>query len=64
MKNKKPMSLELNAGTGMALGVALGAVIAAVVDLTTGYSAIWTWAIPVGVACGLAIGAGKQRGSA
>lgn len=41
----------------MALGAIMAAVIALAVQLMTGDSAIWTWAIPFGVAIGLAIGA-------
>ncbi|MFZ1395289.1 MAG: hypothetical protein WAS33_00230 [Candidatus Promineifilaceae bacterium] len=61
MKNKKFLSLKLNAGTGMALGVFIGAAVALLVHLTTGDSTIWSWAIPVGLACGLAIGQGQQH---
>ncbi len=61
MKNKNPFRLKLNAGSGMALGVFIGAAIALVVQIITDDSAIWSWAIPVGWACGLAIGAGKQN---
>ena len=56
MKNKK----KLNAGTGMTLGVIIGAAIALIVQLITGDSSIWSWAIPVGLAVGLAVGAGNN----
>jgi threonine/homoserine efflux transporter RhtA len=52
----KTVLLRLNAGTGMALGAIIAAVIALAVQLITGNSTIWNWAIPVGVAVGLAIG--------
>lgn len=61
MKNKKFLSLKLNAGTGTVLGVFIGAAVALLVHQTTGDSTIWSWAIPVGLACGLSIGAGKQK---
>jgi hypothetical protein len=50
---------QLNAGTGMALGVLVAGLVALIVSLTTGDNNIWTWAIPVGVASGLAVGAGN-----
>jgi hypothetical protein len=55
--NKK---LQLNAGTGMAGGAIMGALIALLVSTMTGDNAVWSWAIPVGVACGLAVGQGAQ----
>lgn len=51
---------ELNAGSGMALGAFAGALVALLVNLMTGDPAVWTWAIPVGLASGLAIGGGRQ----
>jgi hypothetical protein len=53
--------LQLNAGTGMALGTVVAVIIALVVQMTTGDPSVWIWAIPVGVASGLAIGAGAAR---
>lgn len=53
-------SFELNAGTGMALGALVAALIALAVNLITGSSAVWAWAIPVGIAVGLAVGAGRS----
>ncbi len=50
--------LKLNAGTGMALGAISAAVVALIVHLLTGSAAIWSWALPVGIAAGLAIGVG------
>ena len=41
----------------MALGTLVGVAVALVVQLITGDSFVWSWAIPVGLACGLAIGA-------
>ncbi|MCA9897630.1 MAG: hypothetical protein KC433_05535 [Anaerolineales bacterium] len=63
MKHHKQNSLELNAGTGMVLGIFVGAAIALLIQIITGDSSTWSWAIPVGLACGLAIGAGKQNGA-
>ena len=57
MKN----NLKLNAGTGMALGTLVGATIALLVHTLTGDSTIWNWALPVGLAVGLAIGAGQSN---
>lgn len=59
MKNQ--IKFKWNAGTGMVAGVVAGAVIAIAVSTLTGDQTIWQWAIPVGVAAGLAIGAGKQQ---
>ena len=53
---------ELNAGTGMALGALCAAVIALLVNMIMGSSAVWSWAIPVGIAVGLAVGAGRSAG--
>ena len=50
---------ELNAGTGMALCVIIAAFVALLVNLITGDAFVWTWAIPAGIATGLAIGAGR-----
>jgi hypothetical protein len=61
MKNKNLWSWELNAGTGTALGIFVGAGVALIVQLITGNSSTWSWAIPVGLACGLTIGAGKSN---
>ena len=63
MKHHKQNSLELNAGTGMVLGIFVGAAIALLIQIITGDSSTWSWAIPVGLACWLAIGAGKQNGA-
>ena len=56
MKNNK----KLNAGKGMALGIVISAAVALLVQVLTGDSTIWSWAIPVGLATGLAIGAGSD----
>ena len=58
MKNR---NFTLNAGNGMVLGAVVGALIALLVNVVTGNSSIWTWAIPVGLAIGLAIGAGRSQ---
>lgn len=52
---------ELNAGTGMALGAILAAVVALLVNLVTGDTSIWAWAIPLGIALGVAVGAGRAN---
>jgi hypothetical protein len=62
MSGKKQSRLQINAGTGMALGAILGGLIALVVSAITGDQSVWSWAVPVGLATGLAIGAGRQRG--
>lgn len=43
----------------MALGAIGGALVALAVNVITGDSAVWVWAIPVGLAVGLAIGASR-----
>lgn len=55
----KRQRFRLNAGTGMALGAIGGALVALAVNVITGDSAVWVWAIPVGLAVGLAIGASR-----
>ena len=57
----KTNRFKLNAGTGMVLGIIIAAIIALVVTGFTGNSDVWTWAIPVGVAVGLAIGSSASR---
>jgi hypothetical protein len=57
----KSYILRLNAGTGMALGAVVAAIIALVVQVATGNGSIWAFAIPLGIAVGLAIGAGANR---
>jgi hypothetical protein len=51
----------MNAGKGMTLGVLIAAVIAFAISTVTDDQTIWSWAIPVGIAVGLAIGAGGKR---
>lgn len=51
---------QRNAGTGMVAGVIIGVVVALIVSVTMGDDAVWSWAIPVGVAVGLAVGAKKE----
>lgn len=58
MKQQGSNQWQLNAGTGMALGTLGGAVIAILVNVVSGDSGIWIWAIPVGLSVGLALGAG------
>lgn len=53
--------MQLNAGSGMALGAVGGALVALLVSTTTGDTSVWTWAVPVGLASGLAIGAGRAN---
>ncbi len=52
---------ELNAGTGIALGVIGGALLAVLIMAITGDTGIWVWAIPVGAAVGVAIGASASQ---
>ena len=52
---------ELNMGTGTALGVTIASLIAFVVSLITGDDTVWTWAVPLGIAVGAAIGAGGDN---
>ena len=58
MNDNKSRQFQLNAGSGMALGAIGGALVALLVSTITGDSAVWSWAIPVGLAVGLALGAG------
>ena len=59
-KSSRPR-FQLNVGSGMGLGVAIGALMALLVSTITGDQSIWSWAIPVGLACGLAVGAGSEQ---
>lgn len=61
MNKNEQSKRQLNAGTGMAGGVIIGALVALVISTLTGDQTIWAWAIPVGLACGLSIGAGNQK---
>jgi hypothetical protein len=63
MDKKNQARPRLNAGTGMAAGALIGGAAAAVINSLTGDSSIWSWAIPVGIAIGLAVGAGSQNRS-
>ena len=63
MGERNQTKLQLNAGTGMALGALLGALVALIVSAVTGDQTVWSWAIPVGLASGLAIGAERARRS-
>ena len=63
MKNDKRFKIKLNAGKGMVMGILIGTAVALLVQLITGDSSVWNWAIPVGLACGLASGAAKNNGS-
>jgi MFS family permease len=63
MHRKKQAGLNWNAGTGMVAGILIGAMIGLAVSAITGDKSAWNWAIPFGLATGLAIGAGKQDGS-
>ena len=64
MDNQKQTKLQLNAGTGMVGGIFVAALISLFVSYITGDQSVWSWSIPVGLASGLAIGAGHQRGNA
>ncbi len=63
MNRKKQAGFYWNAGTGMVAGILIGAMIALAVSTITGDQSTWYWAIPFGLATGLAIGAGKQNRS-
>lgn len=63
MSEEKQSKFQLNAGTGMVLGTLVGALIALLVSTVTGDQTVWSWAVPAGLASGLAIGAGRARGS-
>ena len=61
-KNRRP-KFDWNAGTGMIAGILIGAMVALAVRVITGDQSTWLWAIPFGLATGLAIGAGKENRS-
>lgn len=61
MQNQTNQKWQWNAGTGAAAGVLVAAILSLIVDLVTGDSSIWTWGIPVGLALGVAIGAGRGK---
>lgn len=63
MNRKKLAGFDWNAGTGMVAGILIGAMVALAVGAITGDRSAWNWAIPFGLATGLAIGAGKQNRS-
>ncbi len=63
MNRKKQTGLYWNAGIGMVAGILIGAMVALGVSAITGDQSTWNWAIPFGLATGLAIGAGKQNRS-
>jgi MFS family permease len=63
VNRKKQAGLNWNAGTGMVAGILIGAMIALAVSAMTGDQSIWNWAIPFGLATGLAIVTGKQNRS-
>jgi uncharacterized membrane protein YoaK (UPF0700 family) len=52
---------QFTVGKGIAFGVIGGAILAVLVSAFTGDASIWVWAIPVGVAVGVAIGAGLSQ---
>lgn len=66
MDKQERNGFKWNAGTGMAAGAIVGALVALVVNVVTGNADVWAWAIPVGLASGLALGSGKaqQKGRA
>ncbi len=61
MDKQGKSGLNWNAGTGMAAGAIFGALVALVVNVVTGSAEVWAWAVPVGLASGLAIGGGKAQ---
>ena len=42
-------------------GIIVGALIALLVSTLTNDQSVWSYMIPIGVACGLAVGAGRPR---
>lgn len=63
MDKQTSTSFRWNAGAGMAAGTLIGAFVALLVSSLTGDQSIWSWAIPAGLASGLAVGAGRERTS-
>jgi hypothetical protein len=63
MKESSNERFKWNAGTGMGAGAIGGALVALLVSSVTGDASIWSWAVPVGLAVGLAIGAGRAKES-
>ncbi len=61
MDKQEKQGFNWNAGTGMTAGVIVGALVALVVNVVTGNADVWAWAIPVGLASGLAISSGKAQ---
>lgn len=61
MDKQAGKGFQLNAGTGMVAGIITAALVALLVSSVTGDNSVWSWAIPVGLASGLAVGAGQQR---
>jgi hypothetical protein len=63
MNKQEQTRFRWNAGRGMVAGIFIGAAVALVVSAITDDQNVWGWAIPVGLATGLAIGAGRQQKS-
>ena len=63
MNDRLHRKFRWNPGTGMTAGVFVGAIVALLVSAITGDQSVWSWANPVGLAGGLAIGAGRERRS-
>ena len=61
MHKNKETRFQLNAGNGMVLGIFVAVLVAVLVNVLAGDSSIWSWAIPVGIASGLAVGAGQAN---
>ena len=59
MNKNNWVNSKLTPGKGMVLGVLFSAAIALIVHIITGDAFVWSWATPVGLATGLAIGAGR-----
>lgn len=61
MNENKDKNSQRYVGYGIALGAVGGALVALGVSLITRNDDVWAWTIPVGIAVGLAIGAGLVK---
>ena len=63
MNEQEQKRSRWDVGKWMVAGIFVAALVALVVSFITDDQSIWSWAIPVGLAIGLAIGAGRQQNS-
>ena len=63
MNKQEQSGFRWNTSRGMVAGIFVGATVALAVSAITDNQSIWAWAIPVGLAVGLAFGPGRQRNS-